>query len=243
MSDINNSVSIIIPARNEQGNIEKLVQRIPVFPCNYEIIFVEGHSSDGTYNEIERVAKQYENQVKIKYIKQSGIGKANAVWEGFNLATNNILMILDADISVMPEDLSKFYEKINQNPEAVVYGSRLIFKMEPNAMRPINYLGNKFFASCLSLTCRHKFTDVLCGTKVMSKVNFNKIKNSNFFNKIEDPFSDFTLLLGAYQNNMPFVEVPVFYRSRTYGKTQISRFSDGFKLLKIIIKYLFYFRE
>lgn len=235
------SLSIIVPARNEEKYIEKIVQRVLAvsFPCQYELVFVEGHSKDKTLEEIRRVAEDYKNRINIRYTTQDGIGKADAVWKGLSIANNDILLILDADLTVQPEDLPKFYQAIAGRPHIFVNGSRLVYSMEKGAMRPLNYLGNKFFASLLSLITWQKMTDTLCGTKVIYKSQFQKIKESGLIEKLPDPFCDFTLILGAKLLGLRIVEVPVVYKKRIYDGTKIRRFRDGWKLLRICFKYVF----
>src|SRR3989338_6062818 len=169
------TLSIVVTARNEEKYIEKIVQRVLAvpFPCEYELIFVEGHSRDKTADEIKRVAEGYRDKMNIRYATQDGIGKADAIWKGFSIANNDILMILDADLTVQPEDLPKFYQRAAVGPDIFVNGSRLVYAMEKGAMRPLNYLGNKFFAVLLSLITRQKMTDTLCGTKVIWRSQFN----------------------------------------------------------------------
>ena len=230
------TISIIIPARNETGNIDELVRRIPTLPAETEIIFVEGHSQDNTYQEIEKVVRRYSDR-QIRYTKQSGYGKADAVWTGFDMAKGEILMILDADISVTPEDLPTFYQAILINPHSLVIGTRLVHAIEPGAMRFINYCGNRLFAFLFRIISKQKITDALCGTKVLRKSAYQAMRSRPWFQKIDDPFGDFSLLLGAVEQGLKIVELPIYYRRRQYGKTQIRRFQDGFKLFKIIWQY------
>jgi glycosyltransferase involved in cell wall biosynthesis len=239
---MNSSLSIIIPARNEEKYIEKIVQRVSAvsFPCEYELVFVEGHSKDKTLDEIKRVVQEYRDKMNIRYATQDGIGKADAIWKGFGIANNDILMILDADLTVQPEDLPKFYQAAAVSSDIFVNGSRLVCPMENGAMRPLNYLGNKFFAILLSLITHQKMTDTLCGTKVIYKSQFQKIKDSGLIEKLPDPFCDFTLILGAKRLGLKIVEVPVAYKKRIYDGTKIRRFRDGWKLLKICFKYSLY---
>ncbi len=236
------TLSIIVPARNEEKYIEKIVQRVLAvsFPCECELIFVEGHSKDKTVDEIKRVTEEYRDKMHIRYATQDGIGKADAMWKGFSIANNDILMILDADLTVQPEDLPKFYKVAAVGSEIFVNGSRLVYPMEKGAMRPLNYLGNKFFAVLLSLITHQKMTDTLCGTKVIYKSQFQKIKNSGLIEKLSDPFCDFTLILGAKLLGLRIIEVPVAYKKRIYDGTKIRRFRDGWKLLKICLKYSFH---
>lgn len=238
---MNPSLSIIVPARNEEKYIEKIVQRVVAVPfmCGYELIFVEGHSKDKTLEEIKRVAEEYKNRINIRYVTQGGIGKADAIWKGFSIANLDILLVLDADLTVQPEDLPKFYQVISGRPNVFVNGSRLVYSMEKGAMRPLNYLGNKFFAFLLSLITWQKMTDTLCGTKVIYKSQFRKIKESGLVEKLPDPFCDFTLILGAKLLGLRIVEVPVVYKKRIYDGTKIRRFRDGWKLLRICFKYVF----
>jgi SAM-dependent methyltransferase len=228
------STSIIIPCRNEKGNIESAIKRIPQFCKNIEIIFVEGHSSDGTLEELERVKKLYEHY-NILVTQQDGNGKGDAVRKGFELAKGDILIILDADLTVAPEDLPKFYNALNEGTGEFINGTRMIYPMEGQAMQFLNYIANTFFSWLFSWLINQRITDTLCGTKALTKYHYNEIlKNRNFFGDF-DPFGDFDLLFGAAKLNLKIVEVPIRYSSRIYGSTQISRFQHGWLLLKMVI--------
>ncbi|GAB4208587.1 MAG: bifunctional class I SAM-dependent methyltransferase/glycosyltransferase family 2 protein [Bacteroidia bacterium] len=227
------SVSVVIPARNEAGNIENAIKRLPKLGKHTEIIFVEGNSTDNTWDTIIQVAEKYKHTHDIKYFKQPGKGKADAVREGFKHATGDILMILDADLTVPPEDLPKFYNAIAQNKGDFINGTRLVYPMEKGAMRFLNYLGNHFFSWTFSFLLEQRFKDTLCGTKVIFKKDYEKlIKNREYFGDF-DPFGDFDLLFGAHKLNLKIVEIPIRYRERTYGSTNISRFKHGWILLKM----------
>ena len=236
------SVSIIIPARNEKGNIEPIIQRLPELQGEGEVIFVEGHSRDGTLDEIKRVAEKYDGSMSVNFAVQDGVGKADAVWRGFELAKNDILMILDADMGVAPEDLPKFYEAMLSDDKRFVNGSRYSYEMEKGAMRPLNNLGNRFFAFFLSRVCGKKLTDTLCGTKAIYRSDFERLEKPKFFKEMDDPFGDFKLLIGAALIGLDIVEVPVVYHKRKYGATKISRFGDGWKLLKMMILVILKFK-
>jgi len=233
------SLSIIIPARNEEKYIEPIIRRLPRFPVKTEIIFVEGHSRDQTREEIEEVVRRCQEPAReIICLTQTGIGKADAVWRGFRRAIGDVLVIFDADMTVLPEDLTRFYDLAVNNPGALINGSRLVYKMEEGAMRPLNYLGNKFFAMVLSLITGQKLTDTLCGTKVLYKEDFKTIEKTNLIEKLNDPFGDFTILLGAAMTGLKIIEIPIVYRRRVYGQTKIRRFKDGWKLLKIVFSFI-----
>lgn len=236
------SVSIIIPARNEKGNIEPIIQRLSEFIGEKEVIFVEGHSQDGTLEEIKRVAAKYGGSTPIRFTVQEGTGKADAVWKGFEVAKNDILIILDADMGVAPEDLPKFYEAMAFGGKRLVSGSRYAYEMEEGAMRPLNNIGNIFFAVFLSWVCGKKLTDTLCGTKAIFRSDFEQLKKTKFFKEMDDPFGDFKLLIGASLIGLSIVEVPVVYHRREYGATKISRFRDGWKLLKMMITVILKFK-
>jgi SAM-dependent methyltransferase len=228
------SVSIIIPARNERGNIEPAVQRIPDMGSKTEIIFIEGGSNDGTPDEIKRVINLYGGKRNIKYCTQSGTGKANAVREGFAIATGDILMILDADLTVVPEDLPKFYNALAANHGEFVNGSRLVYPMERQAMRFLNLLGNKLFSMMFTYLLDQRFKDTLCGTKAFFKSDYEKIAaNRSYFGEF-DPFGDFDLIFGAAKQNLKIVEMPIRYGGRTYGETNIQRWQHGLLLFKMV---------
>jgi glycosyltransferase involved in cell wall biosynthesis len=227
------SVSVIIPARNEKGNIENAVKRIPAMGSHTEVIFVEGNSTDGTLSEIKRVCEKYSDAVDIKYCVQDGNGKGNAVRKGFAMAQGDVLMILDADLTVPPEVLPKFYDAVATGKGEFINGTRLVYPMENEAMRFLNMLGNKFFSVMFSWILEQRIRDTLCGTKVISKRNYEKlVANKEYFGDF-DPFGDFDLVFGASKLNLKLVEVPITYRAREYGSTNISRFKHGWLLLKM----------
>jgi glycosyltransferase involved in cell wall biosynthesis len=227
------TVSVVIPTRNEKGNIEALVQRTPKMGKATEIIFVEGNSTDDTWDEIQRVCKLYQDKAPLKWIQQEGKGKGDAVRKGYSIATGDVLMILDADMTVPPEDLPKFFEAIASGKGEYINGTRLVYPMEKEAMRTLNLLGNKFFSIAFSWLLGQRLKDTLCGTKVMTRENYLKLAaNRSYFGDF-DPFGDFDLIFGAAKLNLKFIEVPIRYRARTYGETNISRFKHGWLLLKM----------
>ncbi|MBL7928944.1 MAG: glycosyltransferase [Bacteroidia bacterium] len=229
------SVSIVIPARNESGNIENGLLRIPEFGKWQEIIFVEGNSTDDTWEKIRQVKEKYTGSYRIKIAKQDGKGKADAVRKGFSIAEGDVLMILDADLTVPPEDLPKFYHAIASGKGDFINGSRLVYPMEKQAMRFLNMLGNKFFSRAFSWLLEQPFKDTLCGTKVILRSDYEKlVTNRKFFGEF-DPFGDYDLIFGAYKLNLKIVELPIRYRDRTYGSTNISRFKHGLILLRMCL--------
>lgn len=231
----NYSVSVIIPARNEKGNIENAVKLIPEMGKHTEIIFVEGYSTDGTLKEIKRVCQKYLGQHNLKYFVQQGKGKGDAVRLGFSKASNDILMILDADLTVSPQDLTKFYNAIATGRGEYINGSRLVYPMEKEAMRTLNILGNKFFSIMFTWILGQRIKDTLCGTKVLFKKHYAKIiQNRKYFGDF-DPFGDFDLIFGATKLNLKIIEIPIRYKAREYGTTNISRFRHGWLLLKMVI--------
>ncbi len=226
------STTIVVPSRNEKGNIENAILRTPGFGSHQEFIFIEGGSKDGTYEEMLRVQNAYP-QKDIKVMKQTQKGKGNAVREAFDAASGDILMILDADLTTPPEDMPKFYHALSQNKGEFINGCRLVYPMEKQAMRFLNYLGNKFFGWFFSYLLGQRLKDTLCGTKVLFRSDYEKIKkNRSYFGNF-DPFGDFDLLFGAAKLNLKITEIIVRYRDREYGSTQISRFKHGWLLIKM----------
>jgi SAM-dependent methyltransferase len=229
------SVSVVIPARNESGNIESAIQRLPQLGNRTEIIFVEGNSTDDTWETIQKIADKYKHSHNIVIARQDGKGKGDAVRKGFSIATGDILMILDADLTVPPEDLPKFYSAIASGRGDFINGSRLVYNMEKEAMRFLNLLGSKFFSMAFTWVLDRPFKDTLCGTKVLFKKDYERlIQNREFFGDF-DPFGDFDLIFGAHKLNLKTVEVPIRYRERTYGSTNISRFRHGLILLRMTL--------
>ena len=228
------STTIVIPCRNERGNIEAAVQRIPPFGGHQEIIFLDGHSTDGTPEEILRVMAAYPDR-DIRFLVQDGMGKGDAVRKGFGQATGDILMILDADLTTPPEDLPKFYDAIASGKGEFINGCRLVYPMESQAMRVLNLLGNKFFSMAFSWLLNQRIKDTLCGTKVLFRRDYERlVKNRHYFGDF-DPFGDFDLLFGASKLNLHILEIPIRYQDRTYGSTNIQRFTHGWLLLKMTV--------
>ncbi len=229
------SATVLVPCRNEKGNIEDAVTRLPRFAKDIEILYVEGNSSDGTYEECERIRDKYEGVWDIKVHKQPGKGKGDAVRKGFDEARGDVLMILDADLTMPPEELPKYYDAIATGKGEFINGTRLVYPMEKGAMRFLNYWANRTFALIFSFLLNQRFTDTLCGTKVLTKSDYNKIiAGRSYFGEF-DPFGDFDLIFGGAKQNLKIVEIPIRYADRTYGEPQISRFRDGWLLLRMVV--------
>ncbi|MFC1818826.1 glycosyltransferase [Thermodesulfobacteriota bacterium] len=241
------SVTVVVPCRNELGNIRPAVERLPDMGSQTEMIFVDGNSNDGTVAEIEKVIKENNGLRDIKLIHQVApdsidgvghgrmlsLGKGDAVRKGFAAASGEVLMILDADLTVPPEDLPKFYLAFREGYGEFINGTRLVYPMEKEAMRFLNKLANKFFGMLFSWLLDQKVKDTLCGTKVVSKQAYNKIENNRDFFGDLDPFGDFDLLFGAAKQNLKIIEVPIHYKERSYGDIKIERFRHGLLLLKM----------
>ncbi|CCD95131.1 conserved hypothetical protein [Bradyrhizobium sp. ORS 375] len=228
------SATVVIPARNERGNIEPAVQRIAEFCRDIEIIFIEGHSKDGTYEEMERVRAAYPDH-DIKLMRQPGKGKADAVFTAFDAARGDVLMILDADLTMPPEQLPKFFEALRTGKGEFINGSRLVYPMDEGAMRFLNLIANKTFSYLFSWLLNQRYTDTLCGTKVLRRSDYVRLKAGKAYFGDFDPFGDFDLIFGASKLNLKTIDLPIRYAARSYGETQISRFRHGWMLLKMVV--------
>lgn len=227
------SVSVVVPARNEAGNIRPLLERLPRMGKEMEVIFVEGHSRDNTYQVIEQEIAAHPH-LSCRLLKQGGIGKADAVRLGFSQAKGDILIILDADLTVPPEILPRFYETLISGKGEFVNGVRLIYPMEERAMPVFNYLGNKFFSLAFSWLLGQPVKDTLCGTKALWRADYEKIAASRAYFGEFDPFGDFELLFSAAKHHLKIVDLPIRYRERTYGRSNISRWRHGWLLLRML---------
>jgi ubiquinone/menaquinone biosynthesis C-methylase UbiE len=226
------TVSVIVPARNEAGNVPAIFDRVPELGGGTELLFVEGNSTDDTFAAIQRelAARPGRN---AKLLKQTGKGKGNAVRAGFAQATGDILLILDADLTVAPEDLPRFFQAIRSGKGEFINGVRLVYPMEKRAMRLLNLAGNKFFSVTFSWLLGQGVKDTLCGTKVMWRDDYLKLAANRAYFGDFDPFGDFDLLFGAAKMNLKIVDLPIRYRERTYGTTNIQRWKHGWLLLKM----------
>lgn len=228
------SCTVVVPCRNERGNVENVVRRLPELPGELEILFVEGNSKDGTYEECVRVRDTYKHR-DIRVIQQPGKGKGDAVRAGFAAARGDILLILDADLSVPPETMPKFYDELVANTGEFINGTRMVYPMANNAMRYLNSLANRAFSYAFSYLLNQRFTDTLCGTKALWRRDYDRIAANRAYFGDFDPFGDYDLIFGAAKLNLKIVEIPVRYAERIYGETQISRFSHGWLLLRMVI--------
>lgn len=227
------SVSVVVAARNEAGNIKAIFDRLPKMGSKTELIFVEGHSRDNTYDTIEKEIPLHRGTPSLLF-RQPGIGKADAIRLGFEKASGDILMILDADLTVPPEDLPRFYEAIVSGKGEFINGVRLVYPMEKEAMRTLNFIGNKLFSLAFSWMLGQPIKDTLCGTKVLWREDYLKIAaNRSYFGDF-DPFGDFDLIFGAAKLNRKIIDLPIRYRERTYGTTNISRWKHGLLLLRMV---------
>lgn len=227
-------VSVVIPCKNERGNIEDAVVRTPHMGAQTELIFVEGGSTDGTFEEIQRVIKAYPEK-NIRCFKQEGKYKIGAVHTGFKHATGDVFMILDADLTVPPEELPTFLTALLEGKGELINGSRLVYGMEPGAMRVVAVMANWIFSTLMTFVLKQPIKDSLCGTKVLLKKDYKRIRNATHTLSAVDPFGDFELLFGAAALNLVIRDVPVHYKSRSYGKSQISHVTDGFTLLYMVM--------
>ena len=227
-------VSVIVPARNEAGNIAEIFARTPEMGAGTELIFVEGHSHDDTFGAIERAIAA--NPARCaRVLKQQGRGKGDAVRLGFAEAQGDVLMILDADLTVAPEDLPRFYDALVSGKGEFINGVRLVYPMEKQAMRFFNLIGNKVFSMAFTWLIGQPVKDSLCGTKVLWASDYQRIAaNRSFFGDF-DPFGDFDLLFGAARLNLEIVDLPIRYRERTYGQTNIQRWKHGWLLLRMVL--------
>ena len=228
------SVSVMVPARNEAGNIPEIFKRVPQMGSLTELIFVEGHSRDDTYQTIlDNIAAHPE--IKSIVVKQTGEGKGDAVRTGFASASGDILIILDADLTVPPEDLPRFYHALVSGKGEFINGVRLVYPMQKQAMRFLNLLGNKFFSLAFSWLLGQPVADTLCGTKALWRRDYERIAaNRSYFGDF-DPFGDFDLLFGASRLNLKIVDLPIRYQERTYGTTNIQRWKHGCLLLHMVL--------
>ncbi|GAB4273880.1 MAG: bifunctional class I SAM-dependent methyltransferase/glycosyltransferase family 2 protein [Opitutales bacterium] len=225
--------SVIVPVRNEAGHIAQALERIPKLGDATEVIFVEGNSSDDTWDVLEQMCKNYKGELEVRYMKQPGSGKWDAVSFGFGQATGDILVIQDGDLTAPPEDLPKFHEALVSGKVEFVNGCRLVYPMEDEAMRFLNLLGNKFFAALNTYIIGQYCKDSLCGTKMILKRDYQKLLEFIKPLKDADPFGDFNLLFGSAMMRLKILDLPVRYRKREYGDTNISRFYHGTLLLRM----------
>lgn len=238
------SCTVVVPCRNERGNIAEIVARTPRMGRHTELLFVDGRSEDGTVAAIEaEIARGARPDLTLRLLHQGeGKGKGDAVRKGFAAATGELLFILDADLTVPPEDLPKFYTAIVEGQGEFINGSRLVYPMERGAMRLLNLGGNRVFGLAVSSIIRQRLKDTLCGTKVLLKRDYEKVIAARRVLGDLDPFGDFDLLFGAARANLKIAEVPIRYEARRYGETKISRFSDGWMLLRMVVRALDKFR-
>jgi hypothetical protein len=238
------TVSVIIPCKNEAGNVEDAVNRIPQMGKHTEIIFCDDKSTDGTPEKVRELIKLHPDK-DIRLVDGPGICKSENVWTGFDAAKGDILMILDADLTVIPEELPYFYEAITKNRGDFINGSRLVYPMHDEAMRFFNVIGNKFFSMAFSYILDTNIKDTLCGTKVLWKRDYEKIKKLRGSWGLQDRWGDYELIFGAAKTNLKHIDLPVHYYERVYGETKMTgRLKNGWIMLKMsyyaLMRFKFY---
>jgi len=241
------TVTVVVPCRNERGNVAPAVERMPAMGSHTEILFVDGNSNDGTVEEIERVMEAWRGRKDVRLLhqvppgsadgaghgKMLKLGKGDAVRKGFAAASGEVLMICDADLTVPPEELPKFYQALVEGRGELINGTRLVYPMERDAMRLLNKAANRFFGALFTFLCGQRLRDTLCGTKVLTRPDYARIVAGRDHFGDFDPFGDFDLLFGATRQGLKIAEVPIRYRERTYGEVKIERFKHGLLLLKM----------
>lgn len=227
-------VTVVVPCRDEEGMVGEIVGRTPEMGLGTELIFVENGSTDGTLATIEAEIERHPER-DIRLLVRTEPGKAGAVHAGFRQATHDVLMVLDADLTVAPEDLPKFHDAIISGRGELINGSRLVYGMEPGAMRFLNMVGNKAFASLMSAVLGQYVKDTLCGTKAFHRSDYERLMARRQEVSGEDPYGDFDFLLGASLVNLKILNVPVRYGARTYGETKMERFPVGGQLMRLAL--------
>jgi Glycosyl transferase family 2/Methyltransferase domain len=227
------SVSVVVPCRNEVGNIQAAVERTPEMGRHTEILFCDDKSTDGTADEVRRM-QQLHPEKDIRLIDGPGICKAENVWTGFRAARGDVLMILDADLTVMPEEMPFFFRALVQGHGRFINGSRLVYPMQQLAMKFANILGNKFFSLLFSFLLDQRIKDTLCGTKVLWRKDWLRLEPYLGSWGMQDLWGDYELLFGASKLHLDIVEVPVHYQERIHGVTKMTKvFSNGWRMLRI----------
>jgi len=219
------SVSVVVPCFNEEGNVRACAERVPDMGAATEIIFVDDGSADGTRAAVLAAMEEDPRVRLIAY--NANHGKANAVRAGFDAAQNDVLMILDADMTVAPEDLPKFLAPLQGGTAEFVNGTRLVYPIEGHAMPTVNFVGNKAFCLLISWVLRQRVSDTLCGTKALLRRDYRSMPLSG-----SDRWGDFDLLFGAARQKLRILEIPIHYRERAAGESKMNVRRDGPRFLR-----------
>lgn len=226
--DLGLGCSVIIPCHNEEDNIESAVRRIPSMGKETEIIVVNDGSTDGTAEKVRALQKEISNLKLVDYSPNRG--KGQAVKQGFDAATQEVIMILDADVSTPPEELPRFFEPLNRGVCQFVNGTRMVYPMEEQAMRTVNLFFNKMFGYMMSFITQQTLTDTLCGTKALYRSDYKRMQWGI------DRWGDFDLLFGAAKMGSKIMEVPVHYLTRQSGESKMKSLKHGIHLLIACVK-------
>jgi hypothetical protein len=228
------SVSVVVPCRNEEGNIRSAVERLPLLGKATEIIFCDDKSTDNTRAEVELMMREHPEK-NIRLIDGPGICKAKNVWTGFDAANNDILLILDADLAVMPEEMPRFIEALASNRGEFINGSRLVYPVPREAMKLANRAGNVAFSWLFSLLLGQRIKDTLCGTKVLRRSDWMRLRKYVDYWGTSDRWGDYDLLLGAAKLNMRIVDLPVHYQERIAGVSKMTRVLHNARIMLLIM--------
>lgn len=223
-------VSCIVPARNESGHLRSVIAHVLSVPEIQEIIIVEGGSTDDTWSVAQELALT--NPDKIQAFRQVGKGKFDAVLFGARKSVGELIAIWDADGTVSLEHNAAIIRKSIESGLPTM-GDRLRGTIAPGAMRPLNWLGNWAFAIAWAPILGSKPRDMLCGTKVLPRKFFITLPEPLL---AADPYGDFALIGYARLCDVPVVSHVVDYEARSYGETNIHRWSGGVMLLKATLR-------
>ncbi len=226
----NSSISCLVPARNEAGHLRIVISHVLQISDISEIIIIEGGSTDDTFKVAKDLETEFPNLVRT--IKQTGIGKFNAVLDGAKLSTGELVMIWDADGTISLNESRRIIQVAKEKSGAAM-GDRLRGTMAPGSMMRANKVGNWVFALLWCPILNWRIQDLLCGTKIFPRQVFESLpgKYIRF-----DPYGDFALLANARNLGIKIASVTVDYDARSYGKTNIHRWTGGWLLLRFTLK-------
>jgi glycosyltransferase involved in cell wall biosynthesis len=197
-------VSCLIPAKNEAGRLMKTVQEALSSGLVDEIIIIEGGSKDDTWKIAQRIEEEFHNVVALK---QENTGKFDAVRKGFEYSKGEYIVIWDADGTVRTYDTVNLISQAIKNNRTAI-GNRLKGMRQKGSMRKANYIGNWAFALLWAFFLNGRAIDLLCGSKVCRRLDFERVPD---WIKDKDPYGDFSLIAASIVGKHPPISIPVDY--------------------------------
>ena len=225
-----NNLTVIVPFYNEENYLQKSIDRLIDSDIFDKIILVDDCSTDNSANIANKNVLEINKMIFLK--SSSNKGKGSALNLAKNIVETSHVIIHDADLEYFPDDIVEMFNRVEENQDSLILGSRFIGNKKRSTIYSRTLLANKVMSSFFSLIDGYKVSDVATCYKLMPSSFFKEmdIKEKGFSIEIE-------ILSKFLKYNKSIKEVPIKYEGRSYNQGKKIKTSDGFKYLFNTIKY------